>query len=190
MSASGPIKDILSQFPGPITIRSSSSLRMKMMVLLGVTMTAMMNFIGVMGHGLHTGHPQPDIALAVVMLLCSAYPAIWAVRGVIQLRYGSLRLDGIGFELAGYLHRRYLWSEVADLRVVRSRYFHNVMFRIKPPRDPETLLNLRFTGGRDACLPDAYGFRLEDLAQLMTAWQSRATNSNEHRSLRLKACPK
>ena len=112
------------------------------------------------------------------MLPCSAFFAYYVVRGVTQLRSGWLRLDAIGFELAGVINERYVWSDVGDFRVERTRRFEGVGFRVRPPKDnPSALLNLRFTGGRDVWLPDSYGFELEDLANLMRAWQSRATNT-------------
>jgi hypothetical protein len=83
--------------------------------------------------GWHMRHPQPEGL--VIMLLCSAFFAFGAVRGVIQLRSGWLRLDATGLELAGAINERYLWSDVGDFRVERGGKFENVGFRIRPPRD-------------------------------------------------------
>jgi hypothetical protein len=62
---SGPIEDILSQFPGPITLRSSSSRRMMAGAVFGVMSAVALIYVGIMGRGLSTGHPQPDIAAAI-----------------------------------------------------------------------------------------------------------------------------
>jgi hypothetical protein len=176
MSTPGPSEDILSQFPGPVTLSSSSSLRMKTKALLSVIAAAALIYGGIMGRGLSTGRPQPDVAGALVLFSFAALSLAVLRRAVIQLRSGSLRLDETGFELAGYRRERYLWSDVGDFRVERSRGFEAVGFRVRPPKDdPDALLNLRFFGGRDVWLPDSYGYKLEDLAQLMAAWQRRAT---------------
>ena len=176
MSAPSPSEEILSQFPNPFTFSSSSSLRMKAGALLSIVAAAALIYVGTMGRGLSTGHPQPDLAGAVVMFSFAALSLTVLRRTVIQLRSGSLRLDETGFELAGYRREHYLWSEVGDFRVERSRGFEAVGFRVRPPKDdPDALLNLRFFGGRDVWLPDSYGYDLEDLAQLMAAWQRRAT---------------
>jgi hypothetical protein len=170
-----PIEDILSQFPGPITLSSSSSRRMMAGVVLGVMSAVALSYVGIMGRGLSTGHPQPDIAGAMLMFSAAALCLVGVRRAVTQLRSGSLRLDANGFELAGYRHGRYLWKDVGDFRREAGGKFEGVGFRVRPPKDdPEAMLNLRFTGGRDVWLPDSYGFELEDLAQLLAGWHSRA----------------
>jgi hypothetical protein len=132
-------------------------------------------YVGIMGRGLSTGHPQPDIAVAILMFSVAALCLAGVRRAVIQLRSGSLQLDETGFELAGYRHERYLWKDVGDFRREAGGKFEGVGFRVRPPKDdPDALLNLRFTGGRDVWLPDSYGFKLEDLAQLLAGWHSRA----------------
>jgi hypothetical protein len=169
-------EDALSQFPGPVTLSSSSSPRMKAKALLSAIAAAALIYAGIMGRGLSTGHPQPDVAVAVVMFSVAALSLAILRRAVIQLRSGWLRLDQTGFELAGYRRERYLWRDVGDFRVERSRGFEAVGFRVRPPKDdPDALLNLRFLGGRDVWLPDGFTYTLEDLAQLMAAWQERAT---------------
>lgn len=176
MPAPRPSEDILLQFPGPVTLSSSSSVRMKVKACLSAIAAAALIYAGIMGRGLSTGHPAPDVAVAVVMFSIAAFYLFILRRAVIQLRSGSLRLDDTGFELAGYRRERYLWSGVGDFRVEQSRGFEAVGFRVRPPKDdPEALLNLRFFGGRDVWLPDSYAYKLEDLAQLMAAWQRRAT---------------
>jgi len=174
----GRISAILEQFPGPITLSSSSSHRMMVGIVLAAGMTAVCLVIGAISFfGWHMHRPQPEGL--VIMLPCSAFFAFYVRRGLIQLIYGWLRLDAIGFELAGATNEQYCWNDVGDFRAERAYRFANVGFRVRLPKgDPEALLNLRFTGGRDVWLPDNYGFKLEDLAQLMTAWQSRATQTN------------
>lgn len=168
---SSSIEDILSQFPCPIALRSSSSRRMMAMAVFGVVSAVALIYVGIMGCGLSTGHPQPDIAGAILMFSVASLCLAGVRRAVIQLRSGSLQLDESGFELAGYRHGRYLWKDVGDFRRERG----GVGFRVRPPKDdPDAVLNLRFTGGRDVWLPDSYGFELEDLAQLLAGWHSRA----------------
>jgi hypothetical protein len=149
---------------------------MRVAALLSAIAAVALIYAGIMGRGLSTGQPQPDIAVAAVMFSTAALSLAVLRRAVIQLRSGSLRLDETGFELAGYRRERYLWSDVGDFRVERSRGFEAVGFRVRPPKDdPDALLNLRFLGGRDVWLPDGFTYKLEDLAQLMAAWQKRAT---------------
>ena len=172
---SGPIEDIFAQFPGPITLSSSSSRRMMALAVFGVMSAVALIYIGIMGRGLSTGHPQPDLAGAMLMFSVAALCLAGVRRAAIQLRSGSLQLDETGFELAGYRHERYLWKDVGDFRREAGGKFEGVGFRVRPPKDdPDALLNLRFTGGRDVWLPDSYGFELEDLAQLLAGWHSRA----------------
>jgi hypothetical protein len=172
---SGPIEDILSQFPGPVTLKSSTSRRMMAGAVLAAMSAVALIYVGIMGRGLSTGHPQPDIAVAILMFSVAALCLAGVRRAVIQLRSGSLQLDETGFELAGYRHERYLWKDVGDFRREAGGKFEGVGFRVRPPKDdPDALLNLRFTGGRDVWLPDSYGFKLEDLAQLLAGWHSRA----------------
>jgi hypothetical protein len=174
----GRINEILEQFPGPITFRSSS-FRMRISAwFCGVLAAGLICFgiySGIMGRGLRAG---PDVVLAVVTFSCAAFCLVGARFAIIQSRSGTLTLDETGFELAGNRHARYLWNDVGDFRREAGRYFEGVGFRVRPPKDdPEALLNLRFTGGRDVWLPDDYGFYLRDLATLMAAWHSRATNT-------------
>jgi hypothetical protein len=172
---SGPIEDIFAQFPGPITLKSSSSRRMMALAVFGGMSAVALIYIGIMGRGLSTGHPQPDLAEAMLMLSVAALCLAGVRRAVIQLRSGSLQLAATGFELAGYRHERYLWKDVGDFRREAGSKFEGVGFRVRPPKDDsDALLNLRFTGGRDVWLPDSYGFELEDLAQLLAGWHSRA----------------
>jgi hypothetical protein len=157
-----PIGGILSQFPGPITLSSSSSRRMMAGVVLGVMSAVALIYVGIMGRGLSAGHPQPDIAVAMLMFSAAALCLAGVRRAVIQIRSGSLQLDATGFELAVYRHERYLWKDVGDFRR-EAGGGEGVGFRVRPPKDdPDALLNLRFTGGRDVWLPDSYGFELED----------------------------
>jgi hypothetical protein len=172
---SGPIENILSQFPGPVTLKSSSSGRMMAGAVLAAISAVALSYVGIMGRGLSTGHPQPDIAGAILMFSIAALCLVGLRRAVVQLGSGSLRLDETGFELAGYRHERYLWKDVGDFRREAGGKSDGVAFRVRPPKDdPDALLNLRFMGGRDVWLPDSYGFKLEDLAQLLAGWHRRA----------------
>jgi hypothetical protein len=66
-------------------------------------------------------------------------------------------------------------KDVGDFRREAGGKFEGVGFRVRPPKDdPDALLNLRFTGGRDVWLPDSYGFEFKDLAPLLAGWHSRA----------------
>jgi hypothetical protein len=174
----GRINAILEKFPGSITLSSSSSSRMIAGVFVAATMTAICLAIGVISFfGWRMHHPQPEGL--VIMLPCSAFFAFYVVRGAVQLRRGWLLLDAIGFELAGAVNGRYLWSNVGDFRAERAYRFASVGFRVRPPKDDtEAIRNLRFAGGRDVWPPDNYGLQLDDLARLMVEWQSRANNTN------------
>jgi hypothetical protein len=159
---SSPIEDILSQFPGPITLKSSSSRRMMAATVMGGVSAVVLIYIGVMGRGLSTGHPQPDIAGAVVMFSIAALCLLGVRRAVTQLKSGSLQLDETGFELTGYRHERYLWNDVGDFRREAGGKFEGVGFRVRPPKDdPDALLNLRFMGGRHVWLAGQLRFRVQ-----------------------------
>jgi hypothetical protein len=173
----GRISELLLQFPGPVTFCSSFSSRWIVVAVGLATTAAACVAVGVICFfGWHMPHPQREGLL--IMLPCSAFCLAGVRRAIIQLRSGSLTLDRTGFELVGFRHARYLWKDVGDFRREAGGKFEGVGFRVRPPDDdPEALLNLRFTGGRDVWLPDNYGFYLRDLATLLAAWHSRATDT-------------
>jgi hypothetical protein len=171
------INEILSQFPGPVTFSSSFFSRFIVGAVASATIAAACLAIGVISFfGWHMPHPQPEGLL--IMLPCSAFFLAGVRFAIIQLGSGSLTLDKTGFEFTGRRHVRYLWKDVGDFRREAGGKFEGVGFRVRPPADdPEALLNLRFTGGRDVWLPDNYGFYFRDLATILAAWHSRATDT-------------
>jgi hypothetical protein len=118
-------EDVLSQFPGPVTLSSSSSPRMKAMALLSVVAAAALIYVGIMDRGLSTGHPQSDLAGAVVMFSFAALSMAVLRRAVIQLRYGSLRLDETGLSspvtvvsaIFGAMWATFVSSEAVSLKM-------------------------------------------------------------------------
>ena len=72
MATPSPSEDILARFPGPVTLSSSSSPRMKAGAFLSAFAAAVLIYVGIMGRGLSTGSPQPDLAVALVMFSFAA----------------------------------------------------------------------------------------------------------------------
>lgn len=169
------IEDVVATFPGPITL-NSSRLKWWFMVVLGVGMTAVSIFVGVVAFlGVRAGQNGAGIGIGM-SVLGTTFFGLATVVSVKALRGGSLRLDEDGFEFSGFFRRQYRWSEVSDFGVLRYRGNASVVFKTtKPNWNIWSKINSVFAGGRDAWLPDTYGLRAEALVELMKVWQSSAT---------------
>jgi hypothetical protein len=179
-ATSGPeIDKLVARFPGPITL-SSSRLKWWLLVVPGAGMTAAAFLAGIVCLlGVRAGQDGAGIGVGI-SALGLVFFGMCTVLSVRMVRGGVLRLDPDGFAFSGFLRRQYRWSEVDDFSILRSKG-NLVLFRTtQPNRNLWTRLNSVFAGGCDAWLPDTYGLRARELAQLMETWQSLAMVPSDH----------
>jgi hypothetical protein len=171
------IEGIVTRFPGPITLLASR-LKWWVMIVSSGGMTALGIFLAGSVY-LHPSRVIGDVRVGVGMLiLCAAFFGLCTLVSVIALRRSSLRLDDDGFEVTGLFRKRYSWCEVGDFGVFSYRGAASVVFKTTTSRRSiSARLNALLAGGRGEGLPDTYGLGARQLAQLMTTWQSAATNA-------------
>jgi hypothetical protein len=177
------IEDLVRKFPGPITLNASRA-KWWLVTVLGVCMTAASIFVGVIAvRGLGAGENGAGIGLAM-SALGTCFFGLCTIKAMRVLRDGSLRLDEDGFGFSGLFRRRYRWGEVSNFGIFRYKGNASVVFKtMKPDRNILSRINTFCRGGRDGRLPDAYGLPVEELVQLMKAWQRAAmTPQDDHRA--------
>jgi hypothetical protein len=170
------VRDIVTKFPGPITLLPSR-LKYWFMIVLGVGMTAasvLASFLCL--SRLRAGIEGAGVA-AVLVILGTAFFGIATVVFVILLRRGSLRLDEDGFEVTGLVRKRFRWREVSGFDVFYFRGNSLVMFKTtNPRRNILEKFNAVLTGGRNEGIPADYELAAEKLVQLLTAWRNLAVD--------------
>jgi hypothetical protein len=159
---------ILARFPGPVTLYRSRN--KWLLVLLGcVAFTAS-------GTWMITDN-QPDgwyvvlffgagVILSALMLLPGA---------------GQLTLDANGFEAVSLFRRhRARWQDVNGFEVVSIPTARQKLVGYNAVTQKRNVLGelSQAIAGRNAALPDTYGFAVGDLARLMTQWQERACGAD------------
>ncbi len=147
-----PVEQLLSRFPGPVTLYPS---REKwMMLAAGSLPFVIIGGFLILDDRAHTVWGWIDVAFFGVCLLIAA---IRSLPGA-----ASLTLDASGFEeRALFLQRfRAKWRNVTD---------------IKADAAPASRSDMKFVWYNDnAGLTDTYGLTAEELADLMMLWQQRA----------------
>jgi hypothetical protein len=160
--------DILSRFPGPVTLYPSR--RKWMLVLAGcaafVTIAIWMVSTGNGGDVLYGW-------LALLFFGCGVLvSAIMMVPGA-----GSLTLDRDGFEIINMYRRSFFrWSDGSGFtaKILPPATQHVVVFDSAGAAHKSLgRLNTMFAG-RNAGLPDTYGLPAKDLAELLSKWRERA----------------
>jgi hypothetical protein len=170
------IGDIVTRFPGPITL-APATINSWILILLGGVMTAGSIFTILIC--LSDSSPAASIGVAIGILGMVFFGA-GIVIGMACLRPGaiSLKLDEIGFEVTHPFRKRaYRWSDVSDFGVSSGyrRSGHVIFKEAKPSLTISERIRAALQAGRNGDLPDTYGFAGDDLAYLMTAWQNLAT---------------
>ena len=112
------------------------------------------------------------VAGAAIVVLFVACGAI----GVLQLLFGSLRLSPEGFTVDGLgrqVTRR--WSDVESFSVIRAPSRNEIVGIRFAPAGAESRVRaaIRSTAGFEGALPDTYGMKAADLAELMNTWRRR-----------------
>jgi hypothetical protein len=171
------IEDIVTKFPGPITLLASR-LKWWIMIVSSGGMTALGIFLATFVC-FYPARVIGDVRAGMGILILSAiFFGLCTVVSVIALRRSSLRLDEDGFEVTGLFRNRYSWCEVSDFDLFSHRGTASVVFKTtKSRRNSLGRLNALLAGGRNDWLPDNYGLGTGQLVQLMTTWQNSAKNA-------------
>jgi hypothetical protein len=158
---------ILSQFPGPVTLRPSL-FKWIGLFLGGVSATAF--FVWSIWFFAIRGEPMYVIG-GVLFVLCFA-PLVSLLGGALIRHSMYMMLDAAGFEFRDTWSRtRRLWKDVDRFTSLTLFVAYDDATR-KPGlwNRSDTL----FLIGRNSRLFDTYGFRTADFARLLTAWRERA----------------
>ena len=156
--------DLLARFPGPVTLAPSRR-KWIMVALAGAAFTAIGAWM------VASGNAVGWLAL-VVFGPCTVIGLAAALPGA-----GGLTLRGDGFEIINLFRRTpFRWQDVdgfGSARVPPSG--HNLVVFDHAPARGRTLAKLNAgLVGRNAGLPDTYGFSAEALAYVMANWRAKA----------------
>src|SRR5579871_1178058 len=174
MDISPVVRQALDAFPGPITFVEPSG-KWWLITPAALLVTAGLLFLVV--HDFCLPHIGLRIVIKSVRAIAGAvFFGFVAIYGAtIILSPPSLRLDQSGFTFTTLFRSRvFTWDQVSDFGTSSTRNYALVVFTAaKPYRSMLEKFDGQM-GGRNSCLPDAYGFAVRDLLQLMTTWQELA----------------
>jgi hypothetical protein len=173
-------KNILEQFPGPVTLYPS---KLKWSSTFVITV-----FVGAMGAwSLLWGQYESPIGVnwhtfegAFLIIVGGGGAAVTGWGLVASTMY--LTLDATGFVCrAIWPYARCSWKDADRFTTVDVMLYlvmvHRVAFDDATHKTGFWSTLTRAVCGRNNQLPDAYGLRAEDLARLLTAWRERALGS-------------
>jgi hypothetical protein len=149
---------------------------MVILILLSGIMTAG----GILATFISLSDPSPAASIGVAFgIFGTAFFGAGIIIGIVCLRPGavSLKLDEAGFQVTHPFRKRaYSWSDVSDFSVSSGyrRSGHVIFKEVKPSLTISERIRAALQAGRNADLPDTYGFAGTELAHLMTAWQNLA----------------
>lgn len=155
------MNEIVSRFPGPVTIKASAA-----MFVVGVSVGGVLAVLGVV---LLILGPQPfGLAVLGVAVLCTAL--CWWLRS----RPYGMTLDGSGFDIAdGSSTRRHEWSDVTHFRLVRNGEADYVVCDAVAGAPHDGIR--RFDGAEyHFMIPSGYEVDGNALVEVLTGWQQRA----------------
>jgi hypothetical protein len=163
------VRDIITKFPGPITLHSSR-LKYWFMIVLGVGMTV----AGILA-SLRARIEGAGLGIVLGTIIGTAFFATATLVFVVLLRRGALLLDEDGFEVISLVRKRFRWREVSDFDVFYFRGNSLVVFKTtNPRRNILEKFNAALTGGRNEGIPADYQLTAGKLVHLLTAWQNLA----------------
>jgi len=117
----------------------------------------------------------------VIDWVCAVFFAVGATVFTVQILPGAsyLTISSDGFYFCSFFRRKPLirWEEVAGFRVVRVPPSGHglVAFERHMAEEGRVRRINRFLVGATDCLPDSYGLRPEELAELLNEWRLRTT---------------
>jgi hypothetical protein len=158
------ISQILSRFPGPVTLYPSR--RKWLLVFTGGALFAV-GGVWMVKSGDATGWFP-----LIFFLLVALVAAVAMLPGA-----GALMLDREGFQITNLFRRhRTPWRDAvhftaSSIPPARQRWV--VYDDVSQSTKPVAKINVAIIG-RNAALPDTYGLSPDDLGQLMTQWRERA----------------
>ena len=173
MQAQGGLDEILSRFPGPVTLYPSR--RRWLGILLGC---AAFVAIGVWML-ISTSTGDGSFANTAIAWFAIVFFGIGVVVAAVTVLpgAGALKLDRDGFEITKFFRRHSVrWPDATGF----------AMAAIPPAEQKMVVFDDAHAGGgaiarwsvsiagHNASLPDTYGLPAEDLASLMTRWRDRA----------------
>jgi hypothetical protein len=164
MASRTDISEILSRFPGPVTLYPS---RKKWLLVFAGGALFASGGVWMIRSGEWTGwFPLVIFALVVVIAAVAMLPGA-----------GALTLDREGFEITNLFRRhRTSWQDAlrfATARIPPATQRWVVYDDLGHSAKQLAKINVEIVG-RNAALPDTYGLSSDDLGQLMTEWRERA----------------
>lgn len=186
---------LLDRFPGPQTLRRSTSKWLRMLaigiafVALGVVFIrtpltfsgdSLVNDSSALLISLGLARDAPEVVTEVGWVTV-AFFGIGSVISIISLLPGAagLTLGNYGFVVRNLFRRlSYRWRDIGEFEVVEVKYGFGSRKLVgfndhTAAAGTVAAINTRLTG-RNSALPDTYGLSVEDLARLMTLWRGRA----------------
>jgi hypothetical protein len=153
----------LARYPGPVAFKPS---RMKwLLVSLG---SAVFTAGGI---GMVATEADKGWFVLIFFAFCLAVSAIMLLPGA-----GGLVLDADGFQATSlFCHYRLRWQDVTGFEPISLPYVRRRMVGYNISSIGPTIGTLTTViSGRNASLPDTYGFSADELAELMQRWRDRA----------------
>ena len=151
------VAEILSRFPGPVTLRPS---RTRWLLVLAIGLLFAVGGVWMIQDG------------KWIFGLVALIAAVAMLPGA-----GGLILDREGFDVTSLFRRyRIRWQDTADFAAVSIPPAHQKMVGyndLKRSSSRLAKMNVAIVG-RDAAIPDTYGLSADALAQLMAQWRARA----------------
>lgn len=157
------IEQILSRFPGPVTLYPS---RRKWLLLL-------------VGSGLFTAggvfmvkdHAQWGWPALIFFGICTVFAAVMLLPDA-----AGLKLDSDGFQMTNlFRSHRWHWRDVKGFEAVLITPHQTLVCFDDPAQAGGMLAQLSQSyAGHNSALPDTYGLSADDLAMLMSQWSNRA----------------
>lgn len=160
--------DLLARFPGPVVLYPSRD--RYTFLMLGCLI-----FILLGGANVGLGHP----ALGWFLIASSGLGFVLFASTLLPGAY-AFKLDRAGFEFTIWFRRgKVRWQDAADFTVVAASSTMMVVFnhagrKVGPLNG---VMERALAKGRNALVPDTYGLRAEDLAELLSRWRERAIHT-------------
>jgi hypothetical protein len=161
------IEQILSQFPGPVTLYPSRS-RLALMAFGSLL------FVAISIWAIRTSSGDWEIFLAWASTIFFGLCLVVFCLQLLLPGSSSLTLERDQFTTAGFFRSStHSWRDVRDFSVWQFRNNKMVLFDSRAETSPLKGLNTALSG-KNSGLPDTYGFKADALVELMTRWRERA----------------
>jgi hypothetical protein len=166
MASKTSAADILARFPGPVTLHPS--LRKWGLIFAGCAVFA------IAGQAMIRDGALTGWFVLIFFGLGTLLAALAMLPGA-----AALTLDATGFEVTSFYRRsRTRWQDATDFIATRipPARLRFVLFNDAAHAGTLSRINAAMIG-RNGAIPDTYGLRADDLAQLMAQWRDRAAGT-------------